>query len=609
MITVTQQGDTYEIKSPYDAGLVELIKLVPSRRWNPEAKVWTIDGNRLGFFLNQIKGTRYEPAVQVISGEFINQNASLDATPDVVIPNIDISNVKLHVADGFNLYKHQLDFLKFAIDRQNKGNMQGFICADEQGLGKTLEGSNLALYNRDTYGFKHCLIICCVNSSKYNWYEDIIKHTNGKEVPYILGTRIGKRTGATKIGGTKEKLKDLQVGRMYGDASEKPLPYFLIINIEAIRAKYGKQFLIADELLRWIDDGKLQMVIIDEVHKNTSPTSYQGKQLLRLKKNGKNSVMYIPMTGTPITKRPTDVFLPLKLVDGHRYNSFYLWSQNFCIYGGYGGHDVIGYKNMPQLKSLLQNNMIRRKREDVLDLPPKIRYTEYVDNSPYQMKLYASVVADILEKKEELLENPNPMTQLLRLRQVNGSPELIDKDLEINKSYLTKNAKITRLMELLEEVHIRGEKVIIFSNWVEPLRTLYKFISKKYKTCVYTGTMKAEERQQHKQVFINNPNYTVLIGTIGALGTSHTLTVARNVIFYDEPWNPSDKEQAEDRTYRIGTTSSVNIYTIITKNTVDDRVHSILETKEGISNYIVDNDLDLHKNPELFELLFQDSIK
>lgn len=78
---------------------------------------------------------------------------------------------------------------------------------------------------------------------------------------------------------------------------------------------------------------------------------------------------------------------------------------------------------------------------------------------------------------------------------------------------------------------------------------------------------------------------------------------------YDEPWNPSDKVQAEDRAYRIGTNQSVNIYTLITRNTVDDKVHDILYTKAGISSFMVDNKLDITNNPELFNLLLSDTIE
>ena len=120
--------------------------------------------------------------------------------------------------------------------------------------------------------------------------------------------------------------------------------------------------------------------------------------------------------------------------------------------------------------------------------------------------------------------------------------------------------------------------------------------------------MKEEVRQKHKEVFLTNPEYTVLLGTTPALGTTHTLTSAVNLCFYDEPWNPNDKEQGEDRIYRIGTKQSVNIYTILSRNTVDDKVHDILYTKDLIAKYIVDNKLDIRKNPEVFDMLLGDTL-
>ena len=119
--------------------------------------------------------------------------------------------------------------------------------------------------------------------------------------------------------------------------------------------------------------------------------------------------------------------------------------------------------------------------------------------------------------------------------------------------------------------------------------------------------MKSDVREKHKQAFITNPKYSVLLGTVGALGVSHTLTVARNVIFYDKPWNASEVVQCEDRIHRPGTAHSVNIYTLVSKDTVDERVEKILSNKSGTANYIVDNQLDLRKNPELLSMLLGSS--
>ena len=476
------------------------------------------------------------------------------------------------------------------------------------GLGKTNELINYALYQRKRYGYKHCLVITCVNVAKYSWQDDIAKHTNGKEQGYILGSRVitrGKRKGQIRYNGSGEdKVDDLKSGHMYADEEAPELPFFIITNIESIgRTKAGKKYILEEAIINMIESGDISMISIDECHKNMSPQSTQGKVILDIKKRTDRKVQWIPMTGTPIRNKPIDVYTPLKLVDGHAFKSFYLWSHQFCIFGGYGGYEIMGYKNIPLLKEMLQGNMLRREKSEVLDLPPKVHMIEYVENTPYQQNLYDSIAQEIYENKDSILGEINPLTHMLRLRQINGSPELVDDELVVDDDYLKFNAKLARLVELVDDIVESGEKVIIFSNWVEPLRNIYKFISKRHKTCCYTGTMKEADREKHKRVFQTNPNYKVIIGTIGAMGVSATLTAATNVIFYDDCWTPSDKEQCEDRAYRIGTTKSVNIYTLVSKGTIDEYVYKILEDKAAIAKFIVDDKLDLKRNPELFDFL------
>lgn len=605
MIQVTQNNDVYEIRSKYDPNFIEIIKSISGRRWVPEQKMWTIPKDKLGFLMNAVVGTDYENTLQIDSQEYLGVNQTFDNTK--TIPDVDISNVKFYVEEGKELYQHQKDTMKYALYRDQTGRHSGFLLGDQPGLGKTLSVMNLALHRKLTRKDKHCLVICCINTAKYNWYEDIIKHTNGEQIPYLIGTRKNRK-GVESIRGSKEKLDDLLTLKKYGQKKNgEKLPYFLIINIEAIRYKEGRKYPIADRIIELINEGKINMIAVDEIHKNCSPTSNQGKQVLKIKKQTGKKLEWIPMTGTPITKSPLDCFLPFRLIDAHDYSSFYLWSQNFCVYGGFGGHEVIGYKNMPQLKAMVQDNMLRRLKKDVLDLPPKIHITEYVENTPYQQRLYAQVRGDMLAQKGVLQASMNPLAQFIRLRQVNGYPEVIDKNLSpTSKDYLSKNAKMKRILEIIDLHVSQGEKVVVYSNWVEPLRTLYRYVSKKYKTCCYTGTMSDADKEKNKRVFTTNPEYMVMLGTIGALGTSHTLTVAHIEIFFDEPWNATDKEQAEDRCHRISATEPLMIYTMLTTGTVDDRVHNIVYTKDGIARYIVDDDLDFKKHPELFDLLLSE---
>ena len=617
MITATQNGSLYEIRFPYDPTLVQIVKTVPGRWYHPEGKYWSVPLEKLGFFQSRLAQTPYYPQLKIISQENIAENDTVDFTEETEIPDIDISGITYYIKDGCKPFNHQLDTLKYEIDRKQRGIRTGFILADQPGLGKTNSVVNLALYNKDHEGAKHCLIVACINSAKHNWVTDIAKHTNGQYEGYLLGTRLNKK-GEPKPDQTGEdKYLDLKTGFKYGNEAAGPLPYFLIVNIEAFRykdknAKKNKDAFTC-ELIHQIQLGNINMIALDEIHRNASPTSQQGKEVLKVKKaiqqpdedGNIHDVEWVPMTGTPIVNNPLDVFLPLKLVNGHKSNSYYEWCREYCVYGGYGGHDIISYKNIPKLKMLLQPNMLRRKREDVLDLPPKIEMIEYVENSDHQKKLYAKILNEMSNQKDSIRTSLNPMTAFLRLRQINGAPEIVDPLIKIDGKYLGKNAKVKRALELIDEIIANGEKVVVFSNWVETLKAIYSILkAKNIKTCVYTGTMKQEVREQHKEVFQNNPEYHVILGTIGALGTSHTLTAATNEIFLDEPWSPAVKGQAEDRIYRIGTTKSVTIYTILCQDTVDDKVHDILFRKQGSSDFIVDNMNDVLKNhPEMLDWL------
>lgn len=607
MFTAIQNGSVYEIRFTYDPLLVDIIKNVPNRKWEPTGRYWSIPARNLGFLISAIQGTQYENELKIESLEHINENASIETAGK--IPDIDISHIPFYVKSGCTPYSHQLDFMKFSVDRWKRGNRNGYLLADEMGLGKTIEAMNLGMYLRRHEGFQHCLIICCVNTSKYNWLSDIEVHTQGKMHPYLLGSRLRRDKKSIRYADSKEKYEDLMTMRQYGKPEGDGLPYFLIINIEALRYKVGKKYVITERIAQLINSGVINMVAIDEIHKNTSLQSIQGKQLEKLKKLTGERCTWLPMTGTPVLGKPTDLYLPLKLVGAHVFSSYYSWNQHFCLYGGYGDHDIVGYRNIAQIKTMLQSNMLRRRKADVLDLPPCIEYTEYVENTAYQEKLYKQVSGEIIAERGTILQSPNPLTKFLRLRQVSGSPELVDLELTVDKEYIKKNAKLARVLELLVDIHERGEKVLVFSNWVEPLRTLYRFIAKRYNVLSYTGTMREADRERSKQLFQNDPQYTVMIGTVGAMGTSHTLTAANNVIFMDEPWLPSEKRQATERAYRIGTTRPVNVYTILAKNTIDDRVHDIVYVKKAVADYIVDNELDLRSNPELFDLLLQDSMK
>lgn len=601
MISVIQNKEVYEIRFPYNVDVLEMVRNIPGRKWITDRKFWTIPIDKLGFFLNALEGTPYASQLYVQSDEHLNENASYNVSAH--IPQVDLSSIHYYVKKGCTPFQHQLDTLKFDIARHAQGIHSGFLLCDSMGTGKSCTVINIATYAHEHRNAKHCLVVCCVNTAKYTWEDEIDLTTQGKYKGYILGSRIRRNGTINKIGSGSQKLEDLECGKMYGKKGTDPLPYFLIVNIEAFRTKSGKRYAFSQKIIDMIDSGELNVIAIDEVHRNMSMSSQQGKQIFDIKKKAKKVVEWVPMTGTPIVNSPTDLFLPLKLIDAHSYKDYWSWCQHFCLYGGFGGREVVGYKNIPGLQNMLKQHMLRRLKDEILDLPPKVEIIEYVENSPIQQKLYNEVKQDLKSHRDEIIQSSNPNVQFLRLRQVNGCPELISDSVKIDTSYLTKNAKSARAFQLIQDIVRSGDKVLVFSNWLEPLRTLYRFLAPKYNVCVYTGTMDQTTREQHKQAFMTDANCHILLGTISALGVSANLSMCNNIIFLDEPWTEATKSQAEDRCHRADSTRSVNIFTLLTRGTIDERVHSIVYRKGATSDYILDNKLDLKHCPELFDML------
>ena len=465
--------------------------------------------------------------------------------------------------------------------------------------GKSKQMLDLAVINKQLYGYKHCLIIACVNGLKYNWYEEVGIHTNEKA--YILGSRINKK-GKIVIGSNKDRLEDL---KNLDDINA----YFIITNIETLRftntqkvpcrnnaknrpIKYKKitTFPIVEQLQKLIKEEQISMIVADELHRCKDSTSLQGRALLSL-----TAPTTVALTGTPLMNNAIDLYTPLKFIGAEKH-SLYAFKQHYCICGGFGGHQIVGYKNLPDLQLILDKCMLRRLKADVLDLPDKIYINDYVEMTPSQSQIYDWVLEDIQQNIDKVKLSPNPLTALIRLRQVTGNPLILSTTAK-------GNPKFDRLVELVEGVVADGCKAIVFSNWTDVLEPAYDLLkSKGFNPALYTGKNK-DTREDEKYRFKNDPSCKVICGTIGAMGTGLTLTEATTVIFLDEPWNRAIKDQAEDRAHRIGTTEHLNVITLMCKDTIDEKIHNIVYRKGKMSDIIVDKEEDLFKNPSIINYL------
>ena len=539
----------------YESNLVSIIKSMGTRVYIPEKKTWEIPESAVPMLMSRLHD--YDV---LLRGEMRHETPESHAQ----LPSGFVFTTKP--------YKHQMEGLIYGLEHES------FLLGDDQGLGKTKEIIDLAMCRKQTDGLKPCLIICGINGNKYNWADEVKIHS--REDSWILGTRFTKRPPIKMIeGSTKDKMEDLK---------NIPNQFFWITNIETLRGgsfkeKQGKRtvtrFPIAEKIQELCDRGIIGMIAFDEAHKAKNPDSQQGKALLSIDCKGPK----IPMSGTFVLNNPLDLYLPLKWA-GFETHSFYAYKQHYCTMGGFGGKEIVGYKNLDELRSMVSKVMLRRVKGDVLDLPPKVHTIEWVDAYPEQKSLYKDVRDQVRDNIDKVKVHPDPLSEMLRLRQVTGYPGILS-------STVTKSAKMDRMEELVEEEVLVGGKAIIFSNWSEMTNVIRNKL-KKYNPAYITGEVGSVQRMEEKDRFQNDPNCKVMIGTIGALGTGFTLTAAQLVIFVDEPWNRGIKDQAEDRAHRIGTRGTVRVVTILTRDTVDEGVYNLVQKKGKMADLLVDGKVD-----------------
>ena len=325
------------------------------------------------------------------------------------------------------------------------------------------------------------------------------------------------------------------------------------------------------------------------VHNCKNPASQQGKGILKIQPECR-----IAMTGTPLMNTPFDLYIVLKWL-GYEGHSFSAFKNHYALYGGFGGYEVVGYRYLDELQKQLDKIMLRRLKKDVLDLPEKTHIDEYVEMTPKQAQIYREVTADIKMNIDQIKMQNNPLAELIRMRQATGYTGILS-------STIKESAKLDRMEELVEEARENGKQVVIFSNWTQMTDAIYERLHKKYTLSVITGQT-ADEVRQHNVKEFQEGRSKVIIGTIGAMGTGLTLTAGTVEIFMDEPWNRANKEQAEDRCHRVGTTENITIYTILCKDTIDERIHELVERKGQMADALVDGKIQIDKGAMLDFLL------
>ena len=534
----------------YNQRIVDTIKSYPTRYWNKDSKEWEVPLKKLADLLNDLRDFDFD-----LTGKYVSLEKKQAKVP---------KDFKFKTKP----FEHQIEGFNYGLQYDR------WLLGDEQGLGKTKQVIDIAVAKKLANGYKHCLIICGVNGLKWNWYNEVLTHSDEK--PYILGQRT-KKNGSIVVGGNADKLEDIK-------NIDKIDAYFIITNVETLRNAE-----IIDALVKLCKNKTISMIAADECHKMKNPSSQQGKAFLKLQ-----AKTMIAMTGTPLMNNPLDLYIILKWL-GYEKHPFYAFKKHYCVMGGFGGYEIIGYRNLDELQEQLNDIMLRRLKSDVLDLPDKTYIDEYVEMTPKQAVIYKEVTNEIKANIDNIKMANNPLAELIRMRQATGYTGILS-------SKILESAKLDRMEELVADAVENGNKVVIFSNWTQMTTPIAERLMK-YNPAVITGEINTDTRQQMIDKFQNVDSCKVIVGTIGAMGTGLTLTRGTVEIFLDHPWNRALYDQAVDRCHRIGQKNNVTIYNLLCKDTIDERIWEIVNKKGMMSDYMVDGKVDGMHKAELLSYL------
>lgn len=491
------------------------------------------------------------------------------------------------------LFKHQIEGIKFLKGTNPLGG-HSFILADEMGLGKTRQ----AIITCGESG--NGTIVVCPASVKINWEREI-KMVYSEAVVKIISSK-------------DDMSQKIEANKTYTPAS-----FWWIINYDILEKK-------ADLIEQFIGEGMgfVQNLILDEAH-YIKGDSLRSKAIVGGRKTKKSGVKasfkglakkmkrVICLTGTPILNRPIELYPLLKAIGHPLGKNKTDFARQFCemfwmyrlrntdtrreftttqetyfnFYSAKLEIEVVrrwpvmkGATNLDELRIELLGWMIRRKKKDVLDLPPKIVSVRECELTPEWKKKYENAWDDYMAFREL-----NPIEEW------NRDNALMARHLtEIGKTkQVCSLFKVGVITEDIKNAIEQDEKVIVFSQYTETIMQLKQAMDEEKIGCfTYTGSDKMDVRQKAVDSFENDPKTKVLILNIDAGGVGINLTKASIVMFADMDWFPGIHEQAEDRAHRIGQTGTVNVYYYVCPKTIEEKIVELLNSKKGVVDQILE---------------------
>jgi len=443
-----------------------------------------------------------------------------------------------------SLYKHQEGCLEFLKDKQQAALLM------DMGTGKTLT----ILNQIKRYNTFPCLIIT-KNSIKHNWLNEIRQAGFKEEDAIILS------------GSTEKKAEMLKRNHL-----------FFILNYESVR-------LLTNDII----ERGLKGIILDESTAIKNPATKVTKAILKI---GKKIPSRYILTGTPVTNNPLDAFSQFQFLDEKIlfFYNFFAFRNYYCRlvernFGGRRFKEVIGYQNLPELISRIKPYSFMIKKEECLDLPEKIYETRIIEMEAEQARLYKELKEELITEidSSKSIVVSNILTKLLRLQQILGGNAVAENGENIS----IKENKTAELLGTLEEIN--GYKSVIWARFTAEIKRIHSLlIAKGYKAKMIYGEVKPIDRQEIVDSF-NQGETQIIIAQQQTAGFGLNLIGGNYAIYYSNDWSLQNRQQSEDRIYRIGQTRKTTIIDLITRGTMEESIVKALRVKKGFQDMFFRN--------------------
>lgn len=298
------------------------------------------------------------------------------------------------------------------------------------------------------------------------------------------------------------------------------------------------------------------------------------------------------LSGTPLENRLEDLYSIMQVVDGRILGPLWRFMIDFHILDE--NDNVIGYRNLSELRRRLEPVMLRRDRREVRNqLPDRIEHRLDVEMTPRQRRLHDEALAGAARLSQ--IRNQRPLTpternrlmaSLQQARMACNAAGLVDEDAE-------GCPKLDEVEQLLEDLCIEGgRKVVIFSEWKKmTTRVVERARQMELEVIHLSGDVPTSDRGELLERFDEDPATQVFVST-DAGGTGLNLQAASALINLDIPWNPAVLEQRIARIHRLGQTEPVQIILLMSANSYEERVADLMSTKQHLFDHVVSPDAE-----------------